>query len=207
MQIISENVGSPPLARGTVENPLIASCPPRITPACAGNRALPLFSRIFDRDHPRLRGEQFTHRFKGGIYKGSPPLARGTVWHCSAEPSTLRITPACAGNRWEKHRHARKVGDHPRLRGEQLHGSVHLFASPGSPPLARGTGKAVNALPDDFGITPACAGNRSASFHTPSWSGDHPRLRGEQTKKRLVVSCILQYRFSFFNQFFVDMFC
>ena len=36
---------------------------------------------------------------------------------------------------------------------------------------------------------------------------DHPRLRGEQTKKRLVVPCILQYCFSFFNQFFVDMFC
>ena len=84
---------------------------------------------------------------------------------------------------------------------------IRLKTAPGSPPLARGTGQTYAEFAADIGITPACAGNSLVAFLMYARARDHPRLRGEQTKKRLVVSCILQYRFSFFNQFFVDMFC
>ena len=77
----------------------------------------------------------------------------------------------------------------------------------GSPPLARGTEEAAEGSGILEGITPACAGNSDIYRFAPGETEDHPRLRGEQTKKRLVVPCILQYCFSFFNQFFVDMFC
>ena len=53
----------------------------------------------------------------------------------------------------------------------------------GSPPLARGTvlGGLCGGLLN--GITPACAGNRTATLTTPGIARDHPRLRGEQTIK------------------------
>ena len=73
------DVGSPPLARGTVF--FTASSAPKngITPACAGNR-LPVFTHIpACWDHPRLRGEQIIKKLLGDSPEGSPPLARGTA--------------------------------------------------------------------------------------------------------------------------------
>ena len=121
--------------------------------------------------------------------------------------SRRRITPACAGNSKRSEKRVETHRDHPRLRGEQPSSVVCKAFCMGSPPLARGTVFDAVVGDRDIGITPACAGNRKKQLLRLAAERDHPRLRGEQTKKRLVVSCILQYRFSFFNQFFVDMFC
>ena len=73
------NAGSPPLARGTGRVADAAWRPCRITPACAGNRLRPRVYRLYNGDHPRLRGEQRLQRPKKLSKRGSPPLARGTV--------------------------------------------------------------------------------------------------------------------------------
>ena len=154
-----------------------------------------------------MRGEQtFSNGAKAAI-EGSPPLARGTGETEGREKQNGGITPACAGNRNAGALWGRKHGDHPRLRGEQLLRHQTTTYRLGSPPLARGTGNIDRAVFVRCGITPACAGNSKLAAWQMQAGEDHPRLRGEQTKKRLVVPCILQYCFSFFNQFFVDMFC
>ena len=122
-------------------------------------------------------------------------------------PVSSGITPACAGNSVVCGYCSRGAWDHPRLRGEQITETLRDGDFAGSPPLARGTDVSASVPSAYSGITPACAGNSTDAAGSSTAEGDHPRLRGEQTKKRLVVSCILQYRFSFFNQFFVDMFC
>ena len=76
----------------------------------------------------------------------------------------------------------------------------------GSPPLARGTDFFVNRYELPLRITPACAGNSCAVPIFQGRRGDHPRLRGEQTKKRLAMPYILYYRILFFNQFFINEF-
>ena len=70
--------------------------------------------------------------------------------------------------------------DHPRLRGEQRADTRTVYCSPGSPPLARGTGFLRAPTKSGTGITPACAGNRSRLYCKSRPSRDHPRLRGEQ---------------------------
>ena len=71
-------LGSPPLARGTVQLTTIGHMGARITPACAGNSCLAR-RLLFDvEDHPRLRGEQVANTIAIVIELGSPPLARGT---------------------------------------------------------------------------------------------------------------------------------
>ena len=50
--------GSPPLARGTAQKPLVIVLHCRITPACAGNSTSCRSLSVRVRDHPRLRGEQ-----------------------------------------------------------------------------------------------------------------------------------------------------
>ena len=66
------------------------------------------------------------------------------------------------------------------MRGEQAAARQISCIFLGSPPLARGTVVNVGGLCDNGGITPACAGNRTATPITPGIARDHPRLRGEQ---------------------------
>ena len=61
--------GSPPRVRGTAPSPPARCLRKRITPACAGNSALPPVSAMAAWDHPRVCGEQtkkspsFLHSF------------------------------------------------------------------------------------------------------------------------------------------------
>ena len=92
-----------------------------------------------------------------------------------------RITPACAGNRVETSHAPPPKKNHPRLRGEQRADTRTVYCSPGSPPLARGTGFLRAPTKSGTGITPACAGNSVGPIGNAQSLGDHPRLRGEQT--------------------------
>ena len=91
-------VGSPPLARGVREVWYRDFERERITPACAGSTIYKNQINAAFKDHPRLRGEYaslYVHELWG---KGSPPLARGVLYHNFLLDYTLRITPACAGS-------------------------------------------------------------------------------------------------------------
>ena len=90
--------GSPPRVRGTGHLGWRAWCPFRITPACAGNRALQAHLGGVEGDHPRVCGEQSASG-EGTIYPlGSPPRVRGTAFGTARSIPAKRITPACAGN-------------------------------------------------------------------------------------------------------------
>ena len=172
--------GSPPRVRGTAFISTVPSGKKRITPACAGNRALFLCLRHAIKDHPRVCGEQVVLPETVIDAVGSPPRVRGTDYFQRVMPATTRITPACAGNRrmdtscWMGRR------DHPRVCGEQLFRYQEISGKLGSPPRVRGT-----AFPSGSGwrlrrITPACAGNSIVTSPHIRPSGDHPRVCGEQ---------------------------
>ena len=135
------------------------------------------------RDHPRLRGEYFHSSQALRANGGSPPLARGIrFWFWDPKEET-RITPACAGNTGYKKFCPQRAEDHPRLRGEYKTQIQFVKLELGSPPLARGIQKSKNHVCISSRITPACAGN-TFFLHILSFSSkDHPRLRGEYTKK------------------------
>ena len=154
--------GSPPLARGTGQKIAIAAAGHGITPACAGNSTVSWRDFFFNRDHPRLRGEQVKDWWLAVRVMGSPPLARGTVTLDAAKMHLRRITPACAGNSGQPYRRTGISQDHPRLRGEQRVDMPSVFSSWGSPPLARGTVAIQIFIYRQCGITPACAGNSCA---------------------------------------------
>ena len=133
--------GSPPLARGTDAFSRPVWCKWGITPACAGNRMAALIDLVVQEDHPRLRGEQGCPYSRVARTIGSPPLARGTDTTAADRARGAGITPACAGNSRRRISIACTMGDHPRLRGEQLHLIHYKSGGQGSPPLARGTEK------------------------------------------------------------------
>ena len=176
-----DSKGSPPLARGKVEDVSPEEIQQRITPACAGKSIAHLLLSPFEKDHPRLRGEKSAFRSPEELAQGSPPLARGKARCPTGECPDSRITPACAGKRSTEMHWSAGVWDHPRLRGEKYRLKRHSPTSRGSPPLARGKEitSAENRLP--WGITPACAGKRNGERMVWKCDGDHPRLRGEKT--------------------------
>ena len=164
--------GSPPLARG-------------ILPIASVN--IPVTE-----DHPRLRGEYGNIAGKWDTRMGSPPLARGIRRISRWGKRSTGITPACAGNTTSGQTVITAVWDHPRLRGEySALDALNLFGV-GSPPLARGIlGNELTPL-WKTGITPACAGNTRKLRMMRGCGGDHPRLRGEYTKKNPIFTAFSQ---------------
>ena len=140
-------------------------------------------TRQQSRDHPRLRGEYHYICQTRTKRWGSPPLARGIqLWR---QPSNLEsgITPACAGNTLLLRTNETSSWDHPRLRGEYKNTKRNYKACLGSPPLARGILISASIIISNQRITPACAGNTTTAETRRPGTRDHPRLRGEYTKK------------------------
>ena len=151
--------GSSPHARGTPIRSECALSRPGIIPACAGNTRCRLAALIYQRDHPRMRGEHTVNRHALMLHAGSSPHARGTRTGLHLASRHAGIIPACAGNTDLIDMATHKSWDHPRMRGEHSQCSKDLTGAPGSSPHARGTHISVSLYIGDVGIIPACAGN------------------------------------------------
>ena len=139
-----------------------------------------------------MRGEYVQALYIFTCQVGSPPLARGIrVKHVHFD-RYIGITPACAGNTRLTFLGGMFYRDHPRLRGEYPIVLLSKASIQGSPPLARGIPNKFTPPNVRNGITPACAGNTLRDFIFMSLSWDHPRLRGEYTKKNPIFTAFSQ---------------
>ena len=130
--------GSPPRARGEVKERWGIEVEHRITPACAGRRVQNHRKIRPNQDHPRVRGEKPNASTRAGRGRGSPPRARGKAGLRAVQLHAHRITPACAGKRWQGKDLYKKMWDHPRVRGEKAPARRRPGDHRGSPPRARG---------------------------------------------------------------------
>ena len=196
--------GSPPRVRGTVFFKRILHGNRRITPACAGNRGGFMSENVAVKDHPRVCGEQPSRESVFFIIAGSPPRVRGTefAWELTFDeegspprvrgtgectchrPGRGRITPACAGNRLPAGADEPTPLDHPRVCGEQAPAEGSGNPEGGSPPRVRGTDGDTGENNQLFRITPACAGNRRPIPWLQKTIQDHPRVCGEQCRRK-----------------------
>ncbi len=176
----SSAIGSPPRVRGTDPLLWLNGFRNGITPACAGNSPVFLYTRYPHRDHPRVCGEQVVEGVRQLGKLGSPPRVRGTVFLFPNSGLSKRITPACAGNSNGGTENAAVFKDHPRVCGEQTVDGLLPEAETGSPPRVRGTASLHGFLALDVRITPACAGNSIYSDVEEDSYKDHPRVCGEQ---------------------------
>ena len=156
-------MGSPPRARGKVRGGYVVGVILRITPACAGKRSRCLAGRMMGGDHPRVRGEKRHTILATMLLWGSPPRVRGKGGGDLQCGGLEGITPACAGKRHGKRGRLKIYQDHPRVRGEKFEEEGDTTGTKGSPPRARGKGRANGLATGMCRITPACAGKRSRS--------------------------------------------
>ena len=110
--------GSPPRMqeRQSVKRTLMAE--QGITPAYAGKTHLAPPSTQQGRDHPRVCGKYCCNNFVLSLLVGSPPRMREILKRTPALNSSLRITPAYAGNTSGCGVCQLPCGDHPRVCGK-----------------------------------------------------------------------------------------
>ena len=120
-----------------------------------------------------MRGEYIINSKLTPYEMGSPPLARGVQNRLLQESKDKR--------------------DHPRLRGEYYVSASQSPKVSGSPPLARGVLGIMMDIDTLGRIAPACAGSTETGMRYMFRIRDHPRLRGEYTKKSLILRdpCLL----------------
>ena len=173
-------MGSPPRARGKVNQVTQPPLRKGITPACAG-KSTRRGPRVRPRrDHPRVRGEKCSGALLSWTLSGSPPRARGKVNTAAEAVELFRITPACAGKSHRPGSDGPRQWDHPRVRGEKGAGTPTQEVGAGSPPRARGKVLLDTPKGQKKRITPACAGKSAPEHHAKRRHTDHPRVRGEK---------------------------
>ena len=131
-----------------------------------------------------MRGEDFLGTRRRRWRSGSPPHARGRRLYEAFPKRWTGITPACAGKTGKLRFANAGRRDHPRMRGEDSSRKRRGGVSGGSPPHARG--RLQNMLANNAlgGITPACAGKTSSIGSKRRRKPDHPRMRGEDVRRR-----------------------
>ena len=159
MQQILAEMGSSPLARGTLRNEVDGLGNPGLIPARAGNTTLPCSRIPIRRAHPRSRGEHFLVAICLYLWAG--------------------LIPARAGNTWLEWCRCYCRRAHPRSRGEHCLSWWLVKMSWGSSPLARGTPRLRQLNLLSVGLIPARAGNTVGTFPNLFLLRAHPRSRGE----------------------------
>ena len=110
--------GSSPLTRGKriPQDGIVSE--QRLIPAHAGKTHKRPAPRRARRAHPRSRGENISGLFIDAAAKGSSPLTRGKPLTAILPRGTVGLIPAHAGKTDARRRRRRRVGAHPRSRGE-----------------------------------------------------------------------------------------
>ena len=178
---LGNRTGTPPRARGRPPHPVTVAGVTRNTPACAGTTLVCSHVSWPKKEHPRVRGDDTHVPPSGGRHTGTPPRARGRLVLHPAFSIAYRNTPACAGTTRSRGQHDQPHVQHPRVRGDDEHAGRYWHNGYGTPPRARGRLRQHPSARFALGNTPACAGTTSCQWSSPPPTGEHPRVRGDDS--------------------------
>ena len=143
--------------------------------------------------HPRSRGENAGVRMSDTDPAGSSPLARGKLARVGDARHVGRLIPARAGKTGRGRNAPSRDPAHPRSRGENVAYMGYTTLEEGSSPLARG--KPQDACPGGRGLRliPARAGKTFWKASASSFSGAHPRSRGENPAEHMKIDVLMAH--------------
>ena len=154
----------------------------RLIPAYAG-KTFRFFSLPVKRwAHPRVCGENRSHRMQRATASGSSPRMRGkpSLPSCSREPR--RLIPAYAGKTAYPSSHYRQHPAHPRVCGENPARNAPTGRRAGSSPRMRGKQNARYPELNAMGLIPAYAGKTFSRLVGRDSTRAHPRVCGENSR-------------------------
>ena len=172
-------LGTSPLTRGKLLQPLPHLIEVRNIPAHAGKTNGEPWPQITRAEHPRSRGENIKGSISDTSPAGTSPLTRGKRGDVNKNLFQRRNIPAHAGKTSSRRAARRRKREHPRSRGENLSTKLGKFAKSGTSPLTRGKQDwPVLVQPRSRNI-PAHAGKTRAASLRVRRGWEHPRSRGE----------------------------
>ena len=177
--------GSSPHTRGALPHLRLHVRHHRIIPAYAGSTSAGHGKASRWWDHPRIRGEHLHVLLNARMDAGSSPHTRGALSGRVRGRFPGRIIPAYAGSTSILRRRNSTHRDHPRIRGEHFQGRELRLRSEGSSPHTRGARPPRVVPRRKPRIIPAYAGSTIAGVLITAVPPDHPRIRGEHTRKTL----------------------
>ena len=151
----------------------------RNIPAYAGKTLLHSPPTFFGPEHPRVRGENGGAFGLTGHFSGTSPRARGKPQADTAQVTTARNIPACAGKTGCGGRGQSGPKEHPRVRGENSKKQSVPPPCFGTSPRARGKLAEFEEIPTADRNIPACAGKTGMVTPNRVVRPEHPRVRGE----------------------------
>ena len=169
----------PPLTRGILRDSDYGCIVPGITPAHAGEYCKPSRFKSPRTELPPLtRGIQF-HSLVARVLSWNYPRSRGEYCQLHRQHAKTRNYPRSRGEYRFHPRKSLRPRNYPRSRGEYEAASPGAIESIELPPFTRGIQSGVLNTTNDFGITPAHAGNTApCPFSFPAY-WNYPRSRGE----------------------------
>ena len=177
---MSLQLGSPPRVRG--KGSLQHKTPPdhRITPACAGKRAMAIAAFASYRDHPRVCGEKVSAFFFGLPPRDHPRVCGEKLFSRSCHTRPPGSPPRVRGKVRPRCSKMPLSGDHPRVCGEKANVAESIRQYGGSPPRVRGKVLLFWTNHRFPRITPACAGKSTGDrIDGIGRRGSPPRVRGK----------------------------
>ena len=176
-------VGSSPHTRGARRGSVKPLRCERIIPAYAGSTNTVHPYTLYNRDHPRIRGEHDTDLAGDVAEDGSSPHTRGAPMAPVSHSRRGGIIPAYAGSTRATLYEVSVVPDHPRIRGEHFGIEESLVSGEGSSPHTRGARRPHERIARICRIIPAYAGSTGVALLSASHCWDHPRIRGEHGRR------------------------
>ncbi len=113
--------GSSPLTRGAPNTRCEIVASTRLIPAHAGSTRDALHRPLWQGAHPRSRGEHSGLLVAHLVLSGSSPLTRGARFRTLLDLTSAGLIPAHAGSTRVRRPVVRRLGAHPRSRGEHQH--------------------------------------------------------------------------------------
>ena len=158
-----------------------------LIPAHAGKTSRRLSSRSPATAHPRSRGENGYFSLISSASAGSSPLTRGKHRRPEGHVCGRRLIPAHAGKTPSSPMTPGAMPAHPRSRGENFSHVIRMSPSAGSSPLTRGKLAVDRRNSHRGGLIPAHAGKTTLTRQRPWRSWAHPRSRGENSDRLLMM--------------------
>ena len=134
---------------------------------------------VFNKEHPRVCGENTSRAACQMAHRGTSPRMRGKRHNQPGVAGTVRNIPAYAGKTLATVGNKRGPQEHPRVCGENSPARMGFACTTGTSPRMRGKPLILIAPNSGTRNIPAYAGKTTATSRPHGLYGEHPRVCGE----------------------------
>ena len=174
--------------RGKPVLPIVGQLGSRNIPAYAGKTFAAALEEPFEKEHPRVCGENFPNQRGDSANGGTSPRMRGKLQYAPGKRLAKRNIPAYAGKTSPLAKNPILTAEHPRVCGENTFVPNKVDGAKGTSPRMRGKPHSALRRPHMARNIPAYAGKTQQHARHNRLMPEHPRVCGENRTPHTPIS-------------------